>query len=205
MPRPLSWVIKLVFTLVLIGGVYVLFIHEDRVVLPPGVRVPDEPVQVNIDPLVVYQDGENWVTALAEFSMQAKVLGRERYRNDTPAELSPIDLALGWQRMSDQRVVDQISISQRGRWYHWRTRNAPIPLREIEQCSANFHMLPANGRVREALLAVRTGEIIAFTGYLVDAQIGEDWLWETPMTRDDTGDGACEIVWVQTFEVVETE
>ncbi|MEM6506262.1 MAG: hypothetical protein AAF711_12530 [Planctomycetota bacterium] len=205
MPKANAVLIKLVVVLLLLGAVYWLFFYEDRVVLPAGVKAPDEPVQVHIDPLVVYQDDENRVTALAEFSMRAKVLGRERYRNDTPADLSPIDLALGWQRMSDQRVVDQISISQRGRWYQWRTRNAPIPLREIERCSANVHMLPANETVRDALLAVRTGEIIAFTGYLVDAQIGDDWQWETSMTRDDTGDGACEIVWVETFEVVETE
>lgn len=205
MPRGLAGFIKLGVFLLIVGSAYVLFIHEDRVVLSPGVKAPDEPTQFNIDPLVVYEDDDHQITAVAEFRLQAKVLGRERYRNDTEAALSPIDLALGWQRMSDQSVVDEIEFSQRGRWYTWRTNNLPIPLRDIERCSANMHMIPKDDTVRDALLAVRTGEIIAMEGYLVNVSASNGWTWNTSRTRDDTGNGACEIVWVHTFEVVETD
>ena len=117
MPKGSAALIKLVVFTLVVGAVYVLFIHEDRVVLPPGVKAPDAPVQFNIEPVLVYEDDGHRVTAVAEFSLQAKVLARERYRNDAEAALSPIDLALGWRRMSDQKVVDQIDISQYGRWY----------------------------------------------------------------------------------------
>ena len=205
MSKGLAGLIKLGVFLLIVGSAYVLFIHEDRVVLSPGVKAPDEPTQFNIDPLVVYEDDDHQITAVAAFRLQAKVLGRERYRNDTEAALSPIDLALGWQRMSDQSVVDEIDISQRGRWYTWRTNNLPIPLRDIERCSANMHMIPKDDTVRDKLLDVRTGEIIAMEGYLVDVSASNGWTWNTSRTRDDTGNGACEIVWVQTFEVVETD
>ena len=166
MPRATGGLMKFAIFVLAVGAFYLLVIHEDRVVLPPGVKAADAPVQEAIDPpVVVYADDEFKVAGFATFALQAKVLGRERYRNDREAALSPIDLALGWQRMSDQAVVDEIDISQRGRWYHWRTRDAPIPLRDIERCSANMHMLPKNDRVREALVAVRTGEIVSLKGY----------------------------------------
>ena len=205
MPKGSAALIKLVVFTLVVGAVYVLFIHEDRVVLPPGVKAPDAPVQFNIEPVVVYEDDGHRVTAVAEFSLQAKVLGRERYRNDAEAALSPIDLALGWRRMSDQKVVDQIDISQYGRWYRWETDHLPIPQRDIERCSANMHMIPKNDQVRSALLAVRTGEIVSIQGYLVDVSASNNWSWSTSRTRDDTGDGACEIVWVEAFEVVQSD
>jgi hypothetical protein len=205
MPKLAVGLIKLALFALIVGGAYVLFIHEDRVVLPPGVLAPDEPVQVNIDPLVVHEDDDHQVTAVAEFSLRAKVLGRERYRNDTEAALSPIDLALGWQRMSDQRVVDEIDISQYGRWYRWETSHMPIPARDIERCSANMHMIPKDDRVRDALLDVRTGEIVFIDGYLVNVSASNNWTWNTSKTRDDTGSGACEILWVEAFEVVQTD
>lgn len=204
MSKPTGFILKLSVLALVVGAGYLLFIDEDRVVLPPGVKAPDEPVQINIDPLVVYEDDDHRITALAEFSLQAKVLGRERYRFDTESALSPIDLALGWQRMSDQAVVDEIKVTQYGRWYSWRTDNLPIPVGDIERSSANMHMIPKNDLVREALLDVRTGEIIAIEGYLVNVSASDNWIWNTSMTRDDTGHGACEIVWVESFEVIET-
>ena len=38
-------------------------------------------------------------------------------------------------------------------------------------------------------------------GYLVDVRGPGGFIWNTSLTRDDTGDGACEIVWVETLEV----
>lgn len=197
--------VKLAVFALVVGAAYWLFIHEDRVVLSPGVKAPDEPVQVNIDPLVIFEDDDHQITAVAEFNLQAKVLGRERYRNDTESAYSPIDLVLGWQRMSDQSVVDQIDVSQYGRWYRWKANSLPIPQRDIERCSANMHMIPKDDRVREKLLAVRAGEVIGIEGYLVNISANSGWAWYTSTTREDTGDGACEIVWVERFEVVETD
>ena len=203
MPRAAGRIIPIAVVLAVCGLFYYFVIYEDRVVLPPGVQASDEPLQDAMDPIVVYEDDDYSVTALASFSMEAKVLARERYRNDREADLSPIDLALGWKRMSDQSVVDEINISQRGRWYQWRTKGAlPIPQGDIESCSANMHMLPKNDRVRKALLAVRTGEIISLQGYLVNVTSPDGWRWNSSMTRSDTGAGACEVIWVESFEVI---
>lgn len=205
MPKAAAGLIKIVVVLLVLGGLYLLLFHEDRVVLSPGVKAPNEPVQFNIEPLVVYEDDDHQVTAVAEFSLQAKVLGREGYRSDVEASLSPIDLVLGWQRMSDQTVVDEIDISQHGRWYRWEASSLPIPQRDIERCSANMHMIPKNDTLGGKLLAVRTGEIVFIEGYLVNVWASDNWGWNTSTTRDDTGGGACEIIWVESFEVVETE
>jgi hypothetical protein len=52
---------------------------------------------------------------LARYTLEAKVLSKERYWTGKEAEISPYDLAVGWQELSDQAIVDKISFSWRGR------------------------------------------------------------------------------------------
>lgn len=137
------------------------------------------------------------ITPLADFSMSARVLGTERYYLGREAEISPVDLALGWGRMADPGVLETISIRQSGRWYYWNTPQYPIPRHEIETHSANMHMVPANDSVRERLLAVDKDDEVFLTGQLVRIDAKDGWHWVSSLSRDDTGDGACEIVYVQ--------
>ena len=140
------------------------------------------------------------IRPLAHFEIEARVLGVERYRFGREAELSPVDLALGWGRMSDSAVLERITISQGQRFYYWRTPEFPIPRREIETSSANMHMIPADAAVARRLDDVRRGQIVRISGYLVEARGADGWRWTSSLTRDDTGHGSCELVWVEQLE-----
>lgn len=139
---------------------------------------------------------------LAEYAVTARVLSVETYRSGRESELSPVDLALGWGRMSSPAVTDKLSISQSGRWYHWRYRGSPpIPHREIETSSANTHVIPASAEVARALGGVRKGAVVTLKGYLVEAAADDGWRWRSSISRDDTGNGSCEIMFVQSLDV----
>lgn len=163
----------------------------------PGVLAPDVPAQVDLDDGATLQRGDVTLRTRAHFALTARVLSRENYRFDAGASLAPIDLALGWGRMSDSDVLKDVAISQENRFYHWHVEHFPIPRREIETSSANMHMIPADDAVRRDLDRVRTGELIHLEGFLVDASRPDGWRWHTSMTRDDTGNGACELVYVE--------
>jgi hypothetical protein len=128
------------------------------------------------------------------FELDARVLSVRDYRSGREAALSPRDLALGWDRMMEDAVVDQISISQSGRWYRWRTESYPIPRREIEISSANMHMVPANETVARELNEIKADDRIRIVGQLVDISAADGWRWRSSRTRADTGNGACELV-----------
>jgi len=137
------------------------------------------------------------IRPLARFELEARVLGVERYHFDRGANLSPVDLVLGWGRMSDSTVLDRIAISQGGRVYYWRTPQFPIPRREIETSSANMHMVPANEEVARQLKGARPGHVVRLAGYLIEARGTDGWRWKSSLTRTDTGNGACELIWVE--------
>jgi len=174
---------------------------ERPVTHPAGVLVPQAPLQENIDP-TQFKIDDFLVTRKASFEIRARVLSAENYYLRREAAVSPIDLALGWGPMSDQAILDRIDISQSGRWYRTRYQYpAPIDDRQIIQNSSNMHMIPANKRIKKVLKQLRHGELVTLKGYLVDVDHDSGWYWRTSMTRKDTGQGACEIVYVESVVV----
>ena len=137
------------------------------------------------------------ITPLQKFNFEAVVLRTEHYSMDREAQLAPVDLALGWGPMANPAVIDKVKISQSGRFYYWHVDAFPIPRREIEVNSANMHMVPANAEVERTLRSIHSGQRVTFAGYLIEARAPDGWHWRSSLTREDTGAGACELIWVE--------
>jgi hypothetical protein len=174
-----------------------------EVAQPAGILVAAAPAQLQIGEVRPRLSKAGYrITALQRFSLAARVLGAERYRFDRGAELAPVDLALGWGPMSDTAVLEQIDISQSNRFYLWRVAQLPIPRHDIEANSANMHMIPADTIIEDTLKGVRVGQVVRISGYLVEVAGADGWRWRSSLTRDDTGNGACELVWVESLQVL---
>ncbi len=170
-----------------------------------GVLAPEEPNQVNINNASMFMHNDYFITPLADFEIQARVLSRRNYSWDRESDLSPVDLALGWGPMSNEAIYSQINIRQSNRFYYWRVQQFPIPRREIETNSANMHMIPANRSIERIMKNVRRGNLVSFKGKLVKAEAPDGWSWVSSLTRTDTGRGACELVFVEEFEIIEPD
>lgn len=171
---------------------------------PPGILAPDEPKQIQVESSRTWEKKAYRISNLATFHMKSRVLHTERYWLDREADLSPIDLAVGWGPMSDQRIVDEISFGQSFRWYHWRYARAPsIPDGEIGSHSANMHMIPADKNAEKLLKTVRVGDVIEVNGYLVRVEAKDGWRWESSLSRTDSGPHSCELVWVERISIGE--
>jgi hypothetical protein len=167
----------------------------------PGVIAAADPVQRDLDSASAIERGEFTLRPRAEFSATVRVLHREDYSFGPLAKLVPTDFAVGWGRMSDSTVLANIEISQGSRFYFWRTENWPIPREEIEEHSANWHLIPANPGVSQVLGRLRAGSVVELRGRLVDIE-GHEGGMRTSLTRTDTGAGACEILLTESARVV---
>lgn len=168
----------------------------------PGVVVANAPVQTPLEAPGYQLHDDFLLERVAAFELEALVLSRKRYRMGREARLAPVDLALGWGPMSDAAVLDHISISQFRRYYFWKAKRLPIPRRDIERHSANMHMIPADDDVARRLKRVRPDDVVRISGHLVHASQDGRWRWRTSLSRDDTGNGACELVLVNAIEVI---
>jgi len=199
---------KTMLILYLLFGILVLIGFSKitgRVKLPPGIMAPEVPRQIDLDDRPSFQHQNSTITPLADFSLQAKVLSKKRYFWGRGARLAPYDLALGWQKMSDEAILEHFMISQSNRWYRWSAKKLPISKREVINSSANMHLIPADKDVAKNIRKIKIGQIISLQGYLVRVNSPSGWYWQSSMSRKDSGSNSCEVIFVTEFTAIETD
>ena len=140
------------------------------------------------------------VVALESYEGSFRVLSREDYSLGREAEYSPMDIAVGWGEMANPQVYKQIDISQGNRWYYWRVDHAPpIPFNAISVQSANMHLVPANATVAGQMKKIKKDDLVYLKGALIEIQAQDGWRWKSSLSREDTGNGACELMRVDSI------
>lgn len=167
----------------------------------PGMLAPTEPIQAEIKEKP-WQHGDYLITPLASYEVTARVLSKKDYSWDKSADISPVDLALGWGVMSDSEVLSDLRISQSGRWFYVYWQQATVDTTQVMTHSANTHILPATAEITRKVKAVKRNDVVHLKGYLVEVTKPEGFLWRSSLVRGDTGDGSCEILWVTDVEVL---
>ena len=184
------------------GGYW--YLHRP-ITYPPGILIADEPSQIDLPAdTPAFQQGAFRLKPLAIFSIDARVLHRKVYRYDRQAPLVPVDLALGWGAMSDQRILDRLSITQSMGfyWYHW-AQQPPIPREEIISHSTNVHIIPSTPSIGSQCKSLRAGTLVHLSGDLVEATAPGMGAWRSSLSRTDTGNGACELMWVRELSILD--
>jgi len=136
----------------------------------------------------------------AKYDLQGIVLGRKNYNAGWNSIISPCDLAIAWDKMVITGMYKQIEWSQSSRWYYWRyDEEFPFDNAFIARYSANTHIIPANTNIKSAVLNIARGDTVELIGYLAfvtaDKKENNFW-WNSSLSRNDTGDGSCEIMYV---------
>lgn len=141
------------------------------------------------------------LTPRAQFQVVGRVLSRQTYSRDWQAEISPLDLVIGWGTLNDTKVDQWVRWSQSNRWYYYRwPEEAPYKEQYLRTHSSNIHIVPATESLEAVLLKIREDDKILLEGKLVDIEatsITERWRNQTSLTRTDSGSGACEILLVE--------
>jgi len=137
----------------------------------------------------------------ASYRIYAMVMGKTKYSWGWESKIAPYDLALAWNKLMLPENQKGIIYSQGNRWYYY-SYNEKFPLESsyISKHSSNHHIIPANSTLRKALDEVKTKDIIYMEGYLVyikgKVKNGTVW-WNSSLTRNDTGEGACEVFYIK--------
>ena len=184
---------------VIIAAIFGYWYSHRDIQYPPGVLVQSEPGQVLLPSNTSsIAHGAFTLKPLASFSVDARVLHRRNYRYDAGAKLVPVDLALGWGVMSDQSVLDRMKINQSMRCYFYKYKlPPPIPVDDIVSHSSNMHIIPATREIEARCKSLRNGALIRLVGDLVEATGPGINTWKSSLTRTDTGNGACELFYVE--------
>ena len=163
-----------------------------------------DPIQLNLpNPEAVSipgKDGEIKATLMAEYTIEAVVKGKEKY-SDYPSQISSYDFILAWGELNKKEVGKYIKYSQSGRWYYYRYfQGLPVSVDYIGNHSANVHIIHKDKEVLNEIKGIDKGDHVILHGYLVNVSF-KDGPWNSSLSRNDTGNGACEIMYVTSVEL----
>jgi hypothetical protein len=163
------------------------------------------PVQTALIPpeqtVVVGNEGEVSIKLLAEYELKGIVKGKKSYR-DFASQISKYDIAIAWGDLNKEELDQHVKYSQSSRWYLYRySPEFPEDEAYIVNNSANVHLVHADDEILKKLKKVGRDDYIILKGYLIEAAFGNG-PWRSSLTRTDTGNGACEIMYVTSVEIV---
>lgn len=150
------------------------------------------------------------ITYKYSYDIEALVVRTETYSGSELVDrLSPLDAALAWGKVAEYNTKIDFNWSQSRRWYYWEVSDSSVlaPVggsAYVNRHSANTHLIPSSATVSDKVKKIRRGDHIRLKGYLVNVDArksnGETFWWHSSTTRNDTGDGACEVMYVTKVE-----
>ncbi len=167
-----------------------------------------EPVQTSTsrEPFIFDYRGQRYdVEPAAEYLLSGLVVSHNNidsladiYHDDDSVDLK--DLCIIWGKnleSEDFHKVDFWSNAWTCNWSYYG--DVQFSNREV----SNNHLLAADKHVQDTIRDIRIGDQVILQGMLVDySPEGTDWKRISSRTRDDTENGACEVMFVEAAEIV---
>lgn len=190
--------LKVAFIIILLIVVYKFF-YSQPISHPSGILIPTAPIQTSVTAgHKGFKYKDYFVEPLAQYQISARILSIENYWLDPQSDIAPVDWALGWKEMSDSYVLDQLKINQSNRFYfyRWNSSGAPVAPEVMKTTSANVHILPSDPVIAKFVKEARVGDLVDLKGYLVRVHKKDGSEITSSLTREDSGAGSCEVMWV---------
>jgi len=118
--------------------------------------------------------------------------------------LNVADLCVVWGESADPSILKHFSFSNGQFTCNFQTRSDEAWQAFNPEQLSNNHVLAVDESVRKTLAEATIGDQIVLRGYLADYTNPKGFLRKTSTTRTDTGNGACETIWVEQASIIGT-
>ncbi|MDD2331726.1 MAG: hypothetical protein PHI68_03625 [Candidatus Cloacimonetes bacterium] len=202
-----DYIVVLVFlALVISYGIYLYSSHnsprESSTVELPPIETYVDPVQEQTDIVVPeLHIGKSTYTfkPKASYQIAGVLVSKRKYSKGFMSDISPWDFALAWKAVPE--YLKHIKFDQIVRFCLFYLKpDAPVSPDYVSRHFSNNHLIPATDNLRRAMKLAREGMKVELGGYLVDVESKEagkgSLAWKSSLSRTDTGNGACEIIYV---------
>ncbi|MBQ9610429.1 MAG: zinc ribbon domain-containing protein [Lachnospiraceae bacterium] len=173
-----------------------------------GIAGIGEPIQTETTGYIEKEIGGYEVSFYPQYTYEIEALvvhTKNYYGLGLGNRLAPRDIALAWGKVAEYNDEIDFHWSQHGRWVFWKVNSYDeldsVDSVEYVSCHmSNNHLIAADNTIKRKIRRIKKGDHIKITGYLVNVDAenkrGKVFLWDSSTTRTDTGDGACEVIYV---------
>ncbi|NBX68717.1 MAG: hypothetical protein EBR01_07130 [Proteobacteria bacterium] len=171
-----------------------------------------EPIQTELpQPVIkkVVRENKEFTYALhSPYEISGKVIASAVYRVFDTNPFYDVDVALVWGKPEKEldEIMKHYLIFQGGRWVFFESKDQR-PKEEVSFLSnhfANNHLIPSENSklIANVLKMLEKNQHIRIKGYLADIFDSNGKLFvRSSRVRNDSGGGACEIIWVDEIQV----
>ena len=178
--------------------------------------VKEEPIQnaVTEDPFIVSKEGRHYhVDPHHEYDLRGLVVSYRKHNADygmherAGDHLNVADLCVLWGASSMLDLNDFDFRNGEFTCFVKTSSNKAWSLFDMEEMSNN-HLITEDDALRDAILDADIGDQIHLTGWLADYAKSLDqktptgFVRKSSINRTDTGNGACETIYVQSFAII---
>ena len=183
------------------------YVQKDYEYVADFVNLPD-PVQVETtgEETKYIDDYEIKMEFKAEYTLCGLVVEKYHYfPYKMINKLSQYDFGIVWGPLLGENIDELMSFRNKGnRFLHYTYSNAltaKLGSKEaVTDSLSNNHMIHADNHVLKLFRNVKEGDYIKIEGYLVYVSYENSrsrGTWNSSLVRNDHGDGACEIIYVE--------
>lgn len=194
------------FYLIIILIICYLLWEQRPVRYGPGIIADSKPDIEKIDfPNAI--ETENFIiTPKFEMSGTVRVIAKNRYWFENMSGISPFDLLLSWDRMSDEDLLTRMLVSIEDRSYEVQMAKPPYQQGNIHQHLMMTHTIPATEQIQDKISSLRRGQLVSLSGYIVDIENRYGNVWISPVRDELPAYRSSHWFWIEkiTFEEVET-
>ena len=147
------------------------------------------------------EDQTHTVTPLYDYTIAGMVVSAgfsktlAEHRKD---HLNIMDVGLIWGSNLNPNVYRKVEFYKDGVWLHARTKDQAVWEKLNPRQLSNNHLLSNDPRLMKPIQSVKHGDVVLIKGCLVSYS-GR----VSSVNRNDSGDGACETIWVDEFSTLQ--
>jgi len=117
------------------------------------------------------------------------------HRND---DLNIMDAGIIWGSNLNPSIYKKIAFDNDGVWLRAKTKDQAVWERLDQERLSNNHLLCTDPQLKKRIKAIKRGDVVSIKGSLVSYS-GRG----SSVNRTDSGDGACETIWVDEFKILQ--
>jgi len=211
----MNYFLKLSFLFVLIATIVTRFfvnsLPDSSEILPELHQHPSQQ-QVDKAPFYITRDDIKYkVNPLFEYELYGLIVSQHRtdsfgdiYHRKWNDVLNQKDLCVLYNHNVKANIYDDFSFKS-GPWTCYFHTNSREAFENFDKTGlSNNHLLSEDGDIEEQIIEADIGDQIHFKGYLAEYShnSGRNFFRGTSTTREDTGNHACETIFVTEFEIL---
>ena len=172
--------------------------------------IAESPVEARLNkPIIVKNKNfpEYNILIISSYEAKARSLAKKKYENDLFSKISNYDFAIGWQEMSNPKLLQSANITQEDRKSYVDidfNSNSINSIDSIFSHYSNEHIVASNIQIAKKLQKVNPGELIHIKGQILHVELSGQPI-KLDNLKDDSCQSACKMILIKDIQIIKSK